>query len=288
MLDQKSLVRINRFIQSMPPLPVAITKILEVARDPNVDAKKLNDIITLDPVLTGKVMKLINSAYYSLPNRITSVVRAIVMLGINTVKNLVLSTAVISSINEEKNFTSLDMENFWRHSICVGAMAKQFALEQKINPKQSEEYFVAGLLHDIGKIPLNAVIPERYLEAIDAARTRQISLHNIESELFEINHSDVGYRISELWKLNKNLKNTIRYHHNLNALEKDEKKFAATVTLADIVANRASIGFSGNCCPDPVEEEIFKITGLSPANVEKAEKDSEETIKKAEVFLKIS
>ncbi|MCG8568825.1 MAG: HDOD domain-containing protein, partial [Spirochaetes bacterium] len=145
MIGQKEQIKINRFIQAMPPLPVAITKILEVARDPNVDARKLNDIISLDPVLTGKVMKLINSAYYSLPNQITSIVRAIIMLGINTVKNLVLSTAVISTMNQQKNFTSLDMQGFWRHSICVGAMAKQFALIQKIDPKVAEEYFVAGL-----------------------------------------------------------------------------------------------------------------------------------------------
>lgn len=287
MLDKKELIRINRFIQSMPPLPVAITKIMEVARDPEVDAQKLNSVITLDPVLTGKLMRLINSAYYSLPNQVTSVVRAIIMLGINTVKNLVLSTGVIASINAKENFNCLDMEGFWRHSICVGAMAKQFAIQQRIDPKSSEEYFVAGLLHDIGKIPLNAVIPAEYMKIIELSRSEKVALHQLESRMIELNHCDVGYRIADLWKLNKNLKNTIRFHHHIDALEEKERKFVATIALADIVTNRAGIGYSGNFCPDSNEEEIFKITGLSLKDVQKAEKDAGEMIKKAEIFLQI-
>ncbi len=102
MIDQRTQVRLNRFIQSMPPLPITVSKILEITKKPNVDAKELNSVISLDPVLTGKVLKLINSAYYSLPNQITSIVRAIVMLGINTVKNLALSTSVLSTINDKK------------------------------------------------------------------------------------------------------------------------------------------------------------------------------------------
>jgi c-di-GMP-related signal transduction protein len=127
MLDQKTQVRINRFIQNMPPLPISVSKILEIAKDPTADAKKLNEVISIDPVLTGKVLKLINSAYYALPNQITSIVRAIIMLGINTVKNLALSTAVISTIKKDSNFQALDMDAFWRHSICVGVIAKEFA-----------------------------------------------------------------------------------------------------------------------------------------------------------------
>jgi putative nucleotidyltransferase with HDIG domain len=271
----------------MPPLPTAISKILEITRDPAVDAKKLNDIISLDPVLTGKVMNLINSAYYSLPNQITSVVRAIIMLGINTVKNLVLSTAVIATINQKQNFNSLDMEAYWRHSICVGAMAKQFALLQKVNPKMAEEFFVAGLLHDIGKIPFNAVLPEEYLTVIGISREKNIPLHQIETETFEINHCDLGLRIADLWRLGKNLKDTIRFHHNLSEVPSEEKRFIATIALANIVTTQAQIGFSGNSTKDKNEEEIFKITGLSWKDLEAAEKNAGETIKRAEVFLKI-
>jgi putative nucleotidyltransferase with HDIG domain len=286
MIDQSTQVKITRFIQNMPPLPTSVSKVLEIAKNPKADAKELNNVISLDPVLTGKVLKLINSAYYSLPNQVTSIVRAIIMLGINTVKNLVLSTAVISSVRDKKNFNALDMESFWRHSICVGVMAKSFASKQHVDSKVLEEYFVAGLLHDIGKIPFNAVIPDDYLKAVTYSRQNRIPLHTVESRYFEINHCDLGYRIADLWKLNPNLTATIRYHHNLE--DADElKKFVSTIALANLVTNTLEIGFGGNKYPDKNEEEIFEITGLKWSDIDDAEQHAEQALKKAELFLNI-
>lgn len=273
----------------MPPLSVSVSKIMELSRDPKVDAKKLNDVISIDPVLTGKVLKLINSAYYSLPNQVTSLVRAIVMLGINTIKNLVISAGVMTTINNKNNFSALDMEAFWRHSLCVGAMAKFFAARERIDQKFTEEYFVGGLLHDIGKIPFNTVISEHYREVISYSTDRKIPLHDVETKNFEINHCDLGLRIAELWRLPPNIKSSIRYHHNLHDIdEQDQKKFVATICLANITTNRAGIGFSGNGTPDSNEDELLEITGLKWSDIHEAEKNAETTVKKAEVFLKLS
>ncbi len=287
-MDSNSLIKINRFIKEMPPLSVSVTKIMELSRDPAVDAKKLNDVISIDPVLTGKVLKLINSAYYSMPNQVTSLVRAVVMLGVNTIKNLVISTGVISNINTGTNFVALDMESFWRHSLCVGAMAKFFASKQKVDVKFIEEYFVAGLLHDIGKIPFNTVIPEEYKKVIDYSVEHKIPLHNVETKHFEINHCDLGLRIAEMWKLPATLKDTISCHHNLQDVSSQTRKFVATVCLANILASRAGIGFSGNGTPDTNEEELLSITALKWDDIREAEKNVESTIKKAEIFLKLT
>lgn len=288
MIDKRKQIQINRFIQNMPPLPISVTKILEITKNPTTTAKELNNVISLDPVLTGKVLKLINSAYYALPNQITSIVRAIIMLGINTVKNLALSTAVISTLKVANNFNALNTDAFWRHSICVGAMAKYFAKKSGINIKSLEEYFVGGLLHDIGKIPFNAIIPEDYIKAITRSRQEKKSLHIIETEMFGINHCDLGYRIAELWKLNPNLSNVIRYHHNFNEVDEINQKFVALTELADLITTKSEIGFSGNSCPKDREEEIFAITKLSWDDVDEAENNAEDAIKKAKIFLQIS
>ncbi|MBP7553230.1 MAG: HDOD domain-containing protein [Spirochaetes bacterium] len=288
MIDKEEQIAISRFIKNMPPLPVSVSKILEVTKNANVDAKELNNIISLDPVLTGRVLKLINSAYYSLTNQVTSIVRAIVMLGINTVKNLLLSTAVLSTVNDKNNFSSLDMDAFWRHSICVGIMAKSFALKENVDPKFIEEYFVAGLLHDIGKIPLNSVVPESYLKVMTYSRQNKLPLYEVEKKYFGFDHCDLGIRIADLWQLNKNLSCAIGYHHRLNAVDPEYKKFTATIALANIITDKLEIGFSGNKSPENLEEEIFKITGLTWDDVDSAENNVEEGIKKAEVFLKIS
>ena len=288
MIDNKTQVRLDRFIQSMPPLPITVSKILEITKKPNVDAKELNSIISLDPVLTGKVLKLINSAYYSLPNQITSIVRAIVMLGINTVKNLALSSSIVTSINKQSNFNAIDMDGFWRHSICVGVMAKTFAKKQRVDPKKMEEYFVAGLLHDIGKIPLNSQMPEQYVKAMALSQQNKIPLYEAEGNLFGINHTEIGFQIAKLWKLNPTLFSSICFHHDLNGAEENIQKFVATIELANITTNKAGIGFGGNKFPESNEQEIFEITGLTWDDIDEAEESAGEAIKKAEVFLHLS
>ena len=102
----------------MPSLPITVSKVLEICNNPKTSPVDLNQVISLDPVLMGKVMRLINSAYYCLPNQITSLVRAIIMLGINTVKNLALCTAVLGTLDKKGDFQALNMEGFWRHSLA--------------------------------------------------------------------------------------------------------------------------------------------------------------------------
>lgn len=286
-MDNATLVRINRHIQSMPPLSVTVTKIMELSKDPSVDAKKLNDVISIDPVLTGKVLKLINSAYYSMPNQVTSLVHAVVMLGVNTIKNLVISTGVMTNMSKGNNFSALDMEFFWRHSLAVGALAKYLAGKQKIDPKLLEEYFVAGLLHDIGKIPFNTVIEEKYRQAIELSKERNQPLHKIESDFFEINHCDLGLRIAEIWKLPPNLRDIIIYHHHAEEADAETKKFVATVALANIIAKHLNIGFSGNSVADTSVDQLLTIIGLTENDLNEAEKSAEATVKKAEIFLNI-
>src|SRR3974390_494760 len=147
---EKTLAAIQAYISKMPSLPITVSKILQIANDPKTSPADLNKLISLHPVLVGRVMKLINSAYYSLNNQVTSLVRAIIMLGINTVKNLALSTAVLGQLSAKNNLTAMNLDGFWRHSLCVGVTAKLIAIKRRKDPKQLEEYFVAGLLHDIG------------------------------------------------------------------------------------------------------------------------------------------
>jgi putative nucleotidyltransferase with HDIG domain len=288
MIDPKTQVKLDRYIQNMPPLPVTVSKILEVTKNPNVDAKELNNVISLDPVLTGRVLKLINSAYYSLPNQITSIVRAIVMLGINTVKNLAISTSVLSSVKDKKNFNALDMDGFWRHSICVGVMAKTFAKIQRVDSKKIEEYFVAGLLHDIGKIPLNSTFPEIYIQAMNHSQQTKTPLYLAETKFFSINHAELGFQIAKLWKLNPLLFSSICFHHTFEEVDESAKKFVATISLANIITNKIGIGFSGDKYPEEKEEEIFKITGHTWEDISEAEESAAEAIKKAEIFLQLN
>ena len=117
--QEARLRKIRKFVNKMPSLSTTVSKVLEICSRPDTAPNDLNKVISLDPVLTGQVLKLINSAYYSLVNKVTSLTRAIIMLGLNTVKNLALSTAIIRSVGQTKKSKVLPIQKFWAHSIWV-------------------------------------------------------------------------------------------------------------------------------------------------------------------------
>ncbi len=285
MIDRDARIkRLQNVVDKMPSLSTTVSKVLEICSRPDTAPNALNKVISLDPVLTGQVLKLINSAYYSLMNKVTSLTRAIIMLGLNTVKNLALSTAIIKSVAQAKKSKALPIKHFWAHSIGVGVMAKMLATERDVSLGEREEYFVAGLLHDLGKIPFG----DEYTEVIKKARIEQAPLIQVEQDLIEIDHQDVGRMIAEKWKLNEALTDTICHHHNPLEAAPENQALAATVALADFYICLFDIGSAGNRFPD--EERLaplLELTGLELKNIANLSEKVQEEITKAEVFLQV-
>jgi putative nucleotidyltransferase with HDIG domain len=261
---------------------------MEICNNPTTSPADLNKVISLDPVLMGKVMKLINSAYYGLSKEITSLVRAIIMLGINTVKNLALSTAILGSLGNKSNFEALNMDGFWRHSLCVGVTAKMIAKKRKIDPKRLEEFFIAGLLHDIGKIPLNNVLSEEYIITMSVSDREHIPLHQAEKQSLSIDHTEIGHIIAQTWQLGPEITLAIKEHHQAPSYEGEYKDVLYTVTMANYFANLSEIGFSGNRYPEKPSSDITEFLGISIEELEDMEESINEAIEKARIFLKLS
>jgi putative nucleotidyltransferase with HDIG domain len=279
--------KINEYINSMPSLPVSAGKVLEICSNIRADASDLNHVISLDPVLTGRLLKLLNSAYYGLNNHITSLVRAIIMLGVNTVKNLALTTAVMGTLQKNKKTKSLNMENYWQHCLCVGVTSKLLAVKQGVDFKLLEEYFTAGLLHDIGKIPLNAVLVDNYLSAIKTAEKEQKSLFRSENDNLDINHCAAGSMIAAAWKLDGPVADTIKYHHNPSEYPGEDIKILYTVSAADYFTSINSIGFAGNKNPEKPDSKIWETLGLKEDIFEELKEKISQEIEKAKIFLNI-
>ncbi len=237
---------IRQFIDKMPSLSTTVTKVLEICNNPASSPNDLNRVISLDPVLTGQVLKLINSAYYSIPNRITSLTRAIIMLGLNTVKNLVLATSVLASFKGIKALQSLSIDQFWAHCLCVGVTAKLIAKARKISTMEQEEFFVAGLLHDLGKLPMMAVYTDHYEKAIERAAEEKRSLFQLEKELIGYDHCQIGHLIADKWKLDADMQNAIAHHHQPFEANFDESVIVTSASLANQLAHCFHIGDAGN------------------------------------------
>jgi len=275
---------IEKFIQRMPSLSTTVGKVLEICSRTDASPNELNRVISLDPVLTGQVLKLINSAYYSLVAKVTSLTRAITMLGMNTVKNMALSTAVIKTASSAKKSKVLPTSKFWAHSIGVGACAKLLAIAGDVPIMEREEYFVAGLLHDLGKVPFG----DEYSEVLTIAKKEQASLVQVERELMGIDHQEVGLMIADKWKLNPSIKECIAGHHNIEEINEEHRRQTAIVALANIYINIFDIGYAGDIFPP--ENDIGKLLELSGMDWDVysgVRVDVEREIEKAQIFLQV-
>lgn len=284
----KHLDKIREYIDRMPSLSTTVTKVLEICNQPTTSPNDLNRVISLDPVLTGQVLKLINSAYYSLPNQITSLTRAIIMLGINTVKNLALSTAILGSVGKE-GMECLSMDKFLAHSICVGVTAKSMAGLADIPLAHREEFFVAGLLHDLGKIPLSNCFPDDYRKVIELCHMQRCSLVRAEAMIFGFDHRTTGRIIARKWQLNDNMIETFWHHHAPQKATEANKPLVQTVALANLYANLFEIGSAGDLFHEPAQvQEIIHDSGLDWHDISVLHPIVEQEVEKAQIFLQVA
>ena len=287
MMNQDHLRKVEKYINTMPALPVTVTKVVEIANNPATSPVDLNKVISLDPVLMARVLKLINSAYYGVSSKVNSLVRAIIMLGINTVKNLALSSAVMDTFGRKNQFRALDPQAFWRHSLGVGVTSKLIAKKRKVESAKLEEYFIAGLLHGIGKIPLNNVLSEEYVQAMSIADRQKLPLYAAERRVFGFDHTFVGARIGEAWKLGNAIQDTIKYQLRPSEYEGQYGDIVNTTNIAIYFVTISEIGFSGDRYPERPSDYAFESISIDESFLDDIEDEVEDEIQKAEVFLRL-
>ena len=242
-----------RELSSLPTLPGVVQTISTLAGDINTSAQDMGQIVSRDQVLSSKLLRVVNSPFYGFPGRISSVTHALVLLGFNVVKGLVLSTAVFNSMAARSH-------GLWRHSLGTAVLARRIAKELKL--PQVEEVMVAGLLHDLGKVILSHVAPDEYERVVDLAHNRRRHVAEIELEVCGVDHTRVGGWIAEQWHLPARLQDALIYHHAPGSA-RHSKEVAAVVHLADILARAAGYGECGDPTMPPLEHDAFHRVGLS-------------------------
>lgn len=234
----------------MASLSTTVSKVLDICNNPLASPNDLNRVISLDPVLTGQVIKLINSAYYSMPNRVTSLTRAIIILGVNTVKNLVLATSVLASFKKSQLKGNISTDAYWAHCLCVGTICKAIAKMCHVPTLEQEEFFVAGLLHDLGKLPMIASFEDLCRQATNAAQSENIALFQAERRYFGFDHCQVGRLIAAKWKLDIRMRDAMAYHHEPLSQNSEPSDLLCYLSLANQLSNQFQIGGAGDCYVD--------------------------------------
>ena len=244
---------------SLPEIYIRVTQVLE---DPNHNARQLGEIISHDPALTVRILRIVNSAYYSLTSKIELVSRAVSVIGEDDLRNLVLATSAVDTFKRIPN-QLVDIDLFWRHSVHTGIVAR--LLSKHCNILHGERLFVAGMLHDIGKLVLYFKEPELSQQVLLQAADSDGRLFQAEKEIIGFTHGDVGAALIEAWKLSDTLKEVIAYHHTpLKA--KNHQIETAIVHMANCIVNAISpdLELDEHLLDDfpAFEPETLKITGI--------------------------
>ena len=280
---------IRAYIARMPSLSTTAAKVLETCNNPQSSPNDLNRVISLDPVLAAQVLRLTNSAYYSLSHPVSSLTRAIIMLGINTVKNLVLSFAILEQLRKAKSFRALSAQKFWAHSLSVGVIAKCLAMARGVSLSDQEEFFVCGLLHDLGKIPLNCQFSDEYSQMLDLAKRSRWPLAHAESVVFGIDHSFIGGLIAKKWRLSRPFIEALEWHHQPDKSLPEHQPLVLIVALADIYSQLLDIG-SCKAAPDGTAfaEYLLERVGVDWPTLYDMRDTVLAEIEKAKIYLEIS
>ncbi|MBU0676107.1 MAG: HDOD domain-containing protein [Proteobacteria bacterium] len=250
-------------IEDLPTIPHTMQAVLSSLDSVSTSASRLEDIIKEDPSLTAKVLKIANSSYYGASQGISSLSRAIVTVGFEEVRSIVVGLSLSGIFCDDLGFEEFDAVDIWLHSIGVATCAKMIAKE--VPDLDPDEMFTVGMLHDLGRILFCLYFAEELREVLNCMNSEGVSLAEAE-EKCGLGHSDIGAHLAQRWQLSPMIVKVIRYHHNYNRAG-EFTKAAAAINLADSLSILIKVGWAG--LGPPQKTLIPKILGLDNTKVKK-------------------
>ncbi len=262
-------------------LPVIYSKVNEAVNNPRSSMKDISNIISDDPGLTSRLLQVVNSAFYGFPTKIETVSRALFIVGTQQIRDLALATSIMSlfkGIPEDL----VSMESFWKHSVACGVAAKIIATYRR--ERNVGRFFVAGIVHDIGRLILYKRAPKESRTALLACKENSELLYSVEKRIIGVDHCEAGRALLEFWNLPQNLDEVVAYHHCPKSASFHPVD-TAIVHVADIIAHGLQFGTSGEIFVPPLDRKAWElldlpISSLSPIldQLEREIADVEQTI----------
>ena len=255
--------KIKKSIEDIPSLPLTALKIIRLANDVNAPPQEMLETIRVDPVITGKVLQLINSSYFGLSATVTDLRQALVMLGNNTIKNLALTSALLQTMKSKGSGNAeLDLDGLWLRSLATAVGAKIIAKAAGLPRLQHDEFFLIGLLHDLGRIFIFQFLADEYVEVLNKAKNEGVPLEESEISILTMSSPDIGGMLADKWQLPPNISAGIR-HNRKPEDAGDFEKICAIIKIASYIVSEKEIDWSeGLPLTDPPEKAL-EIVGVS-------------------------
>ena len=275
-------------ISNIATLPETTLRIIELVENPTSTAQDLHQVVSFDPALSTRILKVVNSAFYGLPGQIGSINRAIVLLGLNAVKNIAIAASLAKLFRGGELCPEFNAKELWRHSIATAVGAKLIA--DTLHLGLPDEAFLGGLLHDIGVVVEMQHDRQKLIDVIAAldlddegAPTKEML--ELEEKIFGATHQDFGQGLCEKWKFPKAFQFVTGRHHDPMSLAAENRTLTSVVHVADCIAAGLNLGYRLDVVDPVVSAEILDDIALTQAQVNSVAEDLPEQMEEAEALM---
>jgi len=257
-------------VKSFPTIPEIYQRLETVLEDPDTAMQNVAKLVMQDPALTAKLIKISNSSFFHLKEKVTSVQKACSILGLNLIKELALSTNVLAAFTGTKQ--NVERYKFWQHSVGVAICSRIIAKDYGVSPKQQDEIFTIGLLHDIGKMVNEQYFPKEYNDILNHV-SNGMGYLDAERKVFGLTHAETGRWVAQFWNFDSKTIHSIAYHHAIDAgfefITERERLFLSIIHLSDVIIKDLKFGYSGDRNIVEVHPKVFDFLDLSKIQLEK-------------------
>lgn len=246
-------------IERLPSLPALYNQVIQQLSSPDASMKKIGDLISMDIAMTAKMLQIVNSAYFGLRRQITTPAEAVVYMGLEQIKALVLSLHIFSHAQLD-GFSDTFLNDLWEHSFATGVLAREIAQARSTDRVLIDAAFTAGVLHDVGKIVFASNYPQVYGDIIRTAKDDRRCLHEIERDHFRVTHTEIGAYLLSIWGLPEKIVEAVLFHHHPSRCADDRFSALAAVHVANHFSSKGS--FAGQGIPTTLDLEYLDRVGL--------------------------
>ncbi len=256
-------------------LPEITMRIVEVVQDPRSTAHDLHKIVCNDPALSARVLRVVNSAFYGLPGQIGSIDRAIMLLGLNAVKNIAIAASLTKMFKQASPCDDFTGKDLWTHSVAVGATNK--LITSAIGLALPDEAFLAGLIHDLGLVALLQCYSDQIPEIVNQAKAG-VPYRMAEEKAIGANHQEIGMALTAKWKFPRSFQYVSGYHHNPSELAKENRLLAIVTHISDILCAQKNLGLSITVETETIDPALLQEIGLTDEQLEEISENIEEEL----------
>lgn len=271
-LDKRALRYKIENLSALPTLPSVLKRVIGLVENPKTSLSDIGAFISKDPALTTRVLKMVNSPVYGFPGKISSVSQALVLLGLNVTKGLLIGVSVFDLMRKS-------MVGLWEHSLACALTST--IISKTLGIGDPEEVSVSALLHDVGKVALAMEIPDEYQRLMEECKNNGLTIYEVEYEKLNFTHSQAGGWMTRKWNFPPTIVDVIEYHHRPN-LAKVVPDYCSIVNLADCLVRARGIGFAGDEWVPPVDPNAFERLAMTEDKILEILSSLEESLEEVE------